>query len=248
MNNPFIPLGDSNTVIIAGNISEEIYKNLKKLKLRVIKTIAHKKVDSSIKYHPDIVMHPINNNTLVIEPSVYDYYKDEFKDTNIKIIKGEKSLDSKYPLDIAYNVGRIGTLAVHNFQHTDKVLKHYLKRSNLELINVNQGYTKCSMAIVGERDIITSDNFIDKVLKEHGINSLLIKSGHIFLENQNYGFIGGCTGNISNREVVFSGSLDMHPEKTRIEDFIYSLNKEIVYLSKETINDIGTIIALNLNS
>lgn len=248
MNNPFIPFEGSDTVVVAGNISQEIYRNLKQLNLRVIKTIAHKKVHISIKYHPDIVMHPVNSNTLLIEPSVYDYYKDEFKNTSIKVIKGEKSLDSKYPSDIAYNVGRIGNFAVHNFEHTDEVLKHYLKKENLDFINVKQGYSKCSMAIVGERDVITADKFIDKVLKEHGINSLLIKAGHIFLENQNYGFIGGCTGNISNRELVFSGSLKDHPEKERIKDFIYNLNKEIIYLSKETINDLGTILALKCNS
>lgn len=247
MNNPFIPLKKANTVIVAGNISEEIYINLKKLNLRVIKTIPHKKVDSSIKYHPDIVIHPINNDILVTEPSVYEYYKEEFKNTNIQIIKGEKQLDCKYPLDIAYNIGRIGNFAIHNFQHTDEVLKYYLKKQNLELINVNQGYTKCSIAIVGQNDIITSDTFIDKTLKKLGINCLKIEPGYIFLENQNYGFIGGCTGNISNKEVLFSGGLDEHPDKEKIEDFVYSLNKKIVYLSKENVNDIGTIISLNCN-
>ena len=245
MNNPFIPFEDSDTVIVAGNISEEIYKNLKQLKLRVIKTIAHKKVDSSISYHPDIVMHPINNNTLVIEPSVYEYYKDEFKSTRIKVKKKKKRLDSKYPLDIAYNVGRIGNFAVHNFKYTDEVLKYYLKKEKLKLINVNQGYTKCSMAIVGDKDIITADYYIDNILKQHGINSLLIKAGDILLENQNYGFIGGCTGNISNIEVVYSRNLNDHREKREIEKFIHSLNKKIIYLSEETIKDIGTIIALN---
>lgn len=201
--NPFIPFKKANTVIVAGNIGEEIYMNLKKLNLRVIKTISHKKVDSSISFHPDIVIHPINNNILVTEPSVYEYYRDEFKNTNIEIIKGEKQLDCKYPLDIAYNVGRIGKFAIHNFSYTDEVLKYYLRKQNLELINVNQGYTKCSIAIIGQNDIITSDVFIDKVLKGYGINSLLIEPGNIFLENQNYGFIGGCTGNMSNKEVSF---------------------------------------------
>ncbi|OLS02846.1 DUF6873 family GME fold protein [Tissierella creatinophila] len=247
MNNPFIPLKNADTVIIAGNISEEIYGNLKKMNLRVIKTIPHKKVHSSIKYHPDIVIHPINNNILVTEPSVYEYYKEEFKNTNIEIIKGEKDLDCKYPLDIAYNVGRIANLAIHNFKYTDEVLKYYLKKQNLELINVNQGYTKCSIAIIGQNDIITSDTFIDKTLKKYGVNSLRIEPGDIFLEDQDYGFIGGCTGNISNKEVLFSGCIDEHPEKEKIEDFISNLNKKIVYLSKEKINDIGTIISLNCN-
>ena len=245
--NPFIPLKKADTVIVAGNISEEIYRNLKKMNLRIIKTIPHKKVHSSIKYHPDIVIHPINRDMLVTEPSVYEYYKEEFKNTNIKIIKGEKQLDCKYPLDIAYNVGRIENLAIHNFRYTDEVLKYYLKKQNLELINVNQGYTKCSIAVIGQSDIITSDTVIYKILKRYGVNSLLIEPGYIFLENQNYGFIGGCTGNMSNKEVLFSGYLDAHPDIDKIVHFIDDLNKNIVYLSKEKINDVGTIISLNCN-
>lgn len=243
--NPFIPLKDADTVIVAGNISDEIYENLKRKDLRVIKTIPHKKVDKSISYHPDIVIHPINHNILVTEASVYEYYKEEFKNTNIEIIKGESYLDSKYPMDIPYNIGRIGNFAFHNLKYTDEVIKYHFKEQGLELINVKQGYTKCSMAIIGENDVITADVFIHKTLKKLGVNSLLIEPGHIFLQNQNYGFIGGCTGNMSNKEILFSGSLDEHPQKQIIEEFVFSLNKSITYLSEEKISDIGTIIGIN---
>lgn len=247
MVNPFIPLKDADTVIIAGNTNEDIYKNLKNRGVRVIKTIAHKKVHSSINFHPDIVLHPISHDNIIVEPSVFEYYKDAFENTNIKIIKGEKELDCKYPLDIAYNVGRIGRFAVHNFKYTDDVLKYYLQKQGLELINVNQGYTKCSMAIVGQNDIITSDVYMHSILTMKGINCLLINSGYIFLKNQNYGFIGGCTGSISDKEVLLSGNLNKHPNKKEIKSFIYSLNKNVIYLSMEKISDIGTIISLNCN-
>ncbi|MGO1469867.1 MAG: DUF6873 family GME fold protein [Tissierella sp.] len=247
MKNPFIPLKKADTVIVAGNIDEDIYDNLIDRNLRVIKTIAHPKVDNSIKYHPDIVVHPINHNILVTEPTVYEYYKEEFKSTNIKIIKGERKLNSKYPLDIAYNVGRVSDFAIHNFEHTDEVLKFHLKKENLELINVNQGYSKCSIAVIGDREIITADHFIYTRLKDKGIESLLINPGHITLENQDYGFIGGCTGNMSNKEVFLSGSLKNHPGKENIERFIKNAGKKIIYLSNKKIVDIGTIISLNCN-
>lgn len=247
MNNPFIPLKEANTVIVAGNIDDEVYKSLKDRNLRVVKTIAHEKVDISIKYHPDIVIHPINHNLLLVEPTVYEYYKEKFKDTDISIIKGEKELAYKYPLDIAYNVGRVSNYALHNFKYTDEVLKFYLKKENIEFINVNQGYTKCSMAIIGNNEIITSDHFIHKVLMNKGVKSLLISQGHIVLENQDYGFIGGCTGNISNKEVLLSGSLNKHPDKEKIRSFIDRANKTIIKLSEKDIIDIGTVIALNCN-
>nr|WP_300005537.1 hypothetical protein [Tissierella sp.] len=245
MNNPFIPLKRSDTVIVAGNISDEIYENLRSRDLRIIKTIPHEKLDSSIAYHPDIVIHPVNHKTLVIEPTVYEYYMEEFKKTNLEIIKGEKILDFKYPDDIAYNVGRIGNFALHNLKYTDEVLTYYLKKEGIELIDIKQGYSKCSMSIVGLNEIITADRLIDKIVKKLGVESLLIEAGNIYLENQKYGFIGGCTGNMSNKEILISGNLDRHPDKENIEFFINKLNKRIIYLSKEAVSDIGTIITLN---
>ena len=59
------------------------------------------------------------------------------------------------------------------------------------------------------------------------------------------GFIGGATGNISKDELVFSGQLKTHPDKEKIESFIESRDKKIIYLSKENIIDIGTIICFH---
>ena len=164
--NPFIPIKDGNVAIIAGNANSEIIDSLNRLGMHTISTVKCIDVDDSIAYHPDIVIHPINYNTLVIAPNVFDYYQDRLERFNFKLIKGEKKLVGKYPLDIAYNVGRIYGRAIHNFKYTDEVLKFYLKKEGLEFININQGYTKCSMAIVDENSIITADVPIYNILKK----------------------------------------------------------------------------------
>ncbi len=245
--NPFIPAKNANMAIVAGNASTSIINSLERLQIKVIPTIKCLDVDESIAYHPDIVIHPINYNTLIIAPNVFNYYADKLERFNLKLIKGERRLEGKYPLDIAYNVGRIYGRAIHNFKYTDEVLKFYLKKENLEFINVKQGYTKCSMAIVSEDSIITSDLPIYKKLKDLGYGVLLISPGYINLENQEYGFIGGATGNLSIEKMLFSGILEEHPDKEKIKKFIYEKNREIIYLSKEKITDIGTIITLNCN-
>lgn len=244
--NPFIPIKKANIVIIAGNANDKIIDNLKKKGIKVIKTIKCKNVDNSIAYHPDIVIHPIDHNTLIIAPSVFSYYENKLKDFNIKLIKGEKKLKDKYPDDIAYNVGRVHKIAVHNFAYTDKILKSKLKEQGLNFIHIKQGYSKCSMAIVDENSIITADNIIYKKLKNIGIDVLKINPEHIKLPGQNYGFIGGATGNISKDKMVFSGSLKNHPDKEKIENFILSKGIKIEYLMEEDIVDIGTIISLHI--
>lgn len=247
MKNPFIPLDKADAVIIDGRVNQEVLDSLKKLNLKIIKTTKCKDVEDSISYHPDIVIHPISHNTFVVAPNVFDYYDDKLSPLGIKLIKGEKFLECKYPLDIAYNVGRIYGAAIHNFKHTDKVLKFYLKKQGLKLIDINQGYTKCSMSIVNQNSIITADSVIYKKLTDFGYRVLLISPGNIDLKNQKYGFIGGSTGNLSKDTMLFSGVLKSHPDEEKIKKFIFENNSKIKYLSKENIMDIGTIISFKSN-
>ena len=111
------------------------------------------------------------------------------------------------------------------------------------MININQGYSKCSLAIIDGISGITSDNFMYKRLINLGYNMLLIKPGFIKLENEKYGFIGGATGNLSAKEVVFSGSISHHPDYHKIVDFINFRNIKIEYLSNDYITDMGTIMS-----
>lgn len=247
LKNPFIPLAKANIAIVAGDAHEDIIKTLDELNIKVIHTIKCKDVDESISFHPDIIMHPINHNTLVIAPNVYEYYKEQLKGLNIKLIKGEKILGGKYPHNIAYNIGRVYGSAIHNFKYTDELAKFYLEKENLKFIDVKQGYTKCSMAVVDETSIITADYPIYTSLRDFGYDPLLISPGDIQLEGQNYGFIGGATGNFSKDTIFLSGSLEGHPDKEKVENYIFKKNKKIIYLSNKKIVDIGTIITLNNN-
>lgn len=245
--NPFIPLKSANLAIVDGRIDKEIENSLKSLDLEIIKTIKCKEVHESISYHPDIAIHPVNHNTLVIAPNVFEYYRDNLKNKGINLIKGEKRLDFKYPNNIAYNVGRLGNVAIHNFQHTDEVLKYHLEKENLQFLNVKQGYSKCSLCLVNKKAGITSDSPIYEKLRNLGFKMLLIEPGSIYLKSQDYGFIGGTNGSLSNKESIISGSLKDHPNKKEILNFFKENNVELKFLSNKKIMDIGTIITLHCN-
>ena len=242
--NPFIPLKEANIAIVDGRIDQEIENNLKRMNLRTIKTIKCNEVHESISYHPDIVIHPINHTTLIIAPNVFEYYQENLSNMGINLIKGEKYLNSKYPDDIAYNVGRLKGIAIHNFKYTDEILKFYLKKENLDFVNVSQGYTKCSLAVVGEDAAITADYPMYKKLSSLGYRILLIQPGYVSLEGQNYGFIGGTNGSLCNGKSVISGSIDEHPNKDEILKFFAQNNTNLKFLSQKNILDIGTIITL----
>ncbi|MDB8792035.1 hypothetical protein PN398_15030, partial [Romboutsia sp. 1001216sp1] len=158
--------------------------------------------------------------------------------------KGNLPIESKYPNNIQYNVCLFGKYAIHNFDYTDKNILKYIKENNLTMINVNQGYTKCSVCIVDENSIITSDEGIYKEVIKHNIDCLLISKGNIDLFNMNYGFIGGCSGLISHKELAFYGNIKLHPDYDKIYDFVKSKNKEIISLSDEKLLDLGSLIPI----
>ncbi|NLC03818.1 MAG: hypothetical protein GX787_05995 [Tissierellia bacterium] len=215
------------------------------MNLKIIPTIKCESVDESIAYHPDIVLHPVNHNTLIVAPEVFDYYYNELNLLGIRLIKGTTNLGNLYPLDISYNVGRVGKYAFHKLQYTDPILRSYLNNQNIDFVNINQGYSKCSMAIINDSSIITADKNIHLKLLELGYDSLLIEAGYVELKKQKYGFFGGATGNLTPDKILFSGHIDDHPDKIKIIDFIKQKHVDIIYLSKEKITDIGTIICLN---
>lgn len=243
--NPFISKKRANLAIVDGRASDEIIKNLNSLGLKTIKTIKYEGVDESIAYHPDIVMHPINYRTLVIAPEVFDFYREELREYDLKLIQGETRLGKEYPEDIAYNVARIGNLALHNTKYTDPLLKYQLGKENIELINVRQGYTKCSLAVMGEDIGITSDWAIYNKLKQLGYKILMIRPGSIELEGQAYGFVGGAHGNLDKNKTFLSGSIDQHPNREEILNFIGENGVELEILSREKIRDLGTIMTFN---
>lgn len=245
--NPFLPNGKADIVIMDGRVDKEILNNIKKFGVEIILTIKCNELYEAISYHPDVVMHPINHKTLIVAPNIFDYYKDIFADKPIKLIKGEKKLNRNYPNDIAYNVARVSRYAIHNVKYTDEKLKYYLKKEGVEFIDVKQGYSKCSIATIGEREIITSDPSIIKKCSNYDINILSIEEGFIDLPEMKHGFIGGSTGVISKDQVLFTGTYEHHPDSEKIKNFLKKYGKTLKFLSNKKIIDIGSIIPFKYN-
>lgn len=245
MQNPFIPQKQANLAVISGQASDEIISNLTNKGIEVIKTIKLGSLPSGIAYHPDLVLHPITTNTLVVAPEVFDYYTKKLQPYGLKIIKGKKRLEREYPNDIGYNIFRIGNHFIHKKGYTDEIIKKYYEKTGISLINVTQGYTKCSIALVDHQSAITSDKNIAEKLSHVGYDILLVENGWIDLPGYGYGFIGGASGHISPKDMVFTGSLFNHPDRVKIEDFIKNKGIEIIYLSKEDIIDLGTVFSFS---
>lgn len=232
--------------IIDRRLPKDIEKNIKEKNIEIIKTPKSEDVYNAISYHPDIQFFNCGEGKIIVSPNVYDKYLEILKEYNIDIIKGEKILSKKYPKDIAYNVCIVGKYAIHNFKYTDNKVLEYIEEKGFEKINIKQGYSKCSICVVDDSSIITSDKGIINSIKDSGadIDCLLIENGSIDLFDMNFGFIGGCSGNISDKEIAFLGNIKKHPDYIKIKDFLESKNKSVVSLSENKLIDLGSIIPI----
>ena len=242
--NPNLPNNSVSLAVVDGRINKEIEDELKLKKIEIIKTCQCVQLYSSIQYHPDIVMTHLGENNIVIAPNVYDYYMNKLGKYNFNLIKGTVELHKAYPNNIAYNIVFIGRHVIHNFDFTEKNIMKHILSNNYNLINVKQGYTKCSVSVVDHNSIITSDKGIHKEVVKNGIDSLLIRDGDIELFDMNYGFIGGASGLLNKKEIGFYGDINQHIDCEKITSYLKEKNISIINLGKGKLTDYGSIISL----
>lgn len=244
LNKPFLPEKNIKAALIDYRIGAEALETLNSLDIEVVKSIPCKDLYDAINGHPDIVVFHIGDNKLILAPNVFDALQPILTKKGFALTKGETWLNRNYPENIAYNVLRIGSFAFHNTKYTDKTIIEELNKESIELIHINQGYTKCSACIVDENSIITSDYKLANTLERYGIESLLLQPGGIILEGVDYGFIGGSCGLISKNVMAFTGKLDKIQDNYKIVDFLNSKGIEVKILSTKQIFDIGSIMPL----
>lgn len=244
LNTPYIPEQQIKMVIVDYRIDREVESTLINNGIEVIKTCECASLYESIKGHPDIHIHHISSDKIVVAPNVFSYYKDVLSKKGFAIIKGDTWLSRNYPDNIAYNVLRISNLAFHNTKHTDKKIKMAFDKEGIKLIHVNQGYTKCSVCILDKNTAITSDKKLKDELEKNNIECLYINPGGIALKGLNYGFIGGATGLLDNKIIAFTGDFSNLKDYNIIMQFLSQKGFIVKSLSKKQIIDLGSIIPL----
>ena len=189
-------------------------------------------------------MHIVNREYAAFLPGEVHYFMTET----------DEYLHGNYPNDTAFNALRIGHYLFARRSSLSAAVRNYADESGLSLVNVNQGYARCSvLPLTSARAAITADEGMAKAMEGVGIEVLRISAGHIALEGCAYGFIGGasfvweprncCSVSRFGRYVYFFGSLRYHPDGERISDFIRSHGYEIISLEGE-LTDFGGAITV----
>jgi hypothetical protein len=228
--------------IIDPRLPGECEKNLRISGFLTITAPLTELVDKPLSGHPDIQMFHHGKNMFVHPDIDLSFLKKIERYVNI--IQCKSKLEKKYPGDIHYNIACTGTAALHRKESTDKSIINYFSQNKIEVIDVKQGYSKCSTLIADERSIITSDKSIKSAADNAGFDTLLITPGFIDLPGYNHGFIGGASGKFLDT-VYLTGSIDHHPDKAEIEQFISSKGLNLKILSNKKIFDSGSIFFIS---
>lgn len=231
-------------VMLIDNRYAEIAKAHWGDRYEIIPSVTCRELSEPVSAHPDMVLFKTGKREFICAPNVYDKYKKLLSDYNVKLICGKKELKSNYPEDIAYNILKTDNFALGNFLHTDETIKDYLQNEKIEMINVKQGYSKCSVcSFTG--GAITADEGMFNALVNSGIDALKISSGEIILSGYDYGFIGGASGENADGEIFFFGDPLLHSFGKIVFDYLYLKGKRIHYIENLHLTDVGTIMFLD---
>ena len=111
-------------------------------------------------------------------------------------------------------------------------------------IFVKQGYTRCSTICVNNRAYITDDEGIYKTLKSNDMDCLKISKGEVQLKGYDYGFIGGASVRLNDKEILFFGDFQNTTDKASVTEFLNKYNMKPIFIENKKLTDIGSRIIL----
>lgn len=231
------------TQVIVSNRYNNFTTELQRLGIKTIESKPLDGVLGSEKYHADIscihlggckIIAAKNNNEL----------PEMLKASGFDIIPSQAAIYGGYKTCVALNAVILNGCIFCNTKLADKKLLKQCEFLGCKTVHINQGYAKCSTAIVSENAIITSDDGIYKAAKANEIDALKISTGHIKLDGYDYGFIGGACGKISADTLAFCGDIKLHPDCENICSFCKNHGVYICSIGKNELTDIGGILPI----
>ncbi len=238
--NPNLPENKVSTVAISHTAGESI----KKLNESGINTLVINDspfLPEPVKSHADLQLLHMGNNVIFCHNEHLFLGESEQKFSFNKI---KEKTGNKYPEDVRLNCAVIGDKIICNVKTVSKDILEYAYINNYIIVNVNQGYAKCSVCVLNKNAIITDDESIFRATQNFLNDAELISKGSIVLNGYNYGFIGGCSGKIDKNKIAFNGRLESHKDYNKIIDIIQRNNIEVVELCNSPLTDIGGILPL----
>ena len=225
---------------INSEASDEIMSPLKKEGFYIVPIPPFPKLAGPVSTHTDMLMFSCESTVFLPKDYVFPDMQ-ALKTAFENIIYINEPFSEKYPNDVRLNIALVGNDVFVNVKYASKTVLEYLYRQGKKIHHVAQGYAHCSVCILSDEAIITSDSGIADCARKAGKDVLVIEKGNVSLPPYNYGFIGGASGCV-NGKVYFCGSYHLHPSKDSIDSFCKKHGVTPVSLGSLPLSDVGGIL------
>ncbi len=237
---PNVPSGKVKSVAVS-DYSDDLIKQLIEFDIEPIITIKNNLLDDKINYHTDMLILNIKQGILIADESQSNNFV-KYLTKGYELKKLNKRVKSPYPDDSLLNCVVLGNKLICNKKSISTEVLQIAEQ--YDVVNVNQGYSKCSVCVVNNNALITDDESIYSASQLNQIDSILISKGSVKLNGFDYGFIGGCTGLIDKNKMLFNGDINYHNDCNKIIDFLNKYKVEPVIIENRPLVDIGSIIPI----
>lgn len=228
-------------IIVDFRINTDEKKHLEKLGYETLCCPPSQALYNAVCGHPDMLLHFLKEDTIVVHKDIPLNFINILEKMNIEVVLSKNSLKENYPYDICLNAVNIDDIFVHYTKYTDPAIINNLYGK--KILNVKQGYTKCSTAIINSNAFITSDPSIKNVLLKENKDVLFLPPGHINLPGLNYGFIGGTCGLLEKDILAFYGDLNYYKYGKDVMNFLEKHNVKPIFLRKGPLVDRGSLFS-----
>ncbi len=211
--------------------------------MSIIEPFEVKILPRGLRRHADLTFCYLGHGEAVCAPEAYEYYAEKTAALGLHLTKGEKALECHYPGDSAYNVATIGRKIFCRVDITDAVLLRKAAEMGYEIINIMQGYAKCSVCPITPFAAISADVSFYRAAEKAGIDALFITNDSVRLEGFKNGFFGGAAYMKNKTTLCAKGNLRKHPDYETICVFLarYGIKAES---GEGDIEDFGSLCAI----
>lgn len=233
------------SILVSSKLPKDITDNMKREGFNPIHLPEFKMLDKPVSAHPDMLIALLPNNAILTYKTYYEKNKKLFNELGNFVVT-EDDPGKKYPEDIKLNALFVkNTLISHKNVSNTLVnsLFTFSDNKSINRITTKQGYARCSTCLLDAEHAITSDPSIKRALNEADIDVLEISAGNIKIKGYDTGFIGGASF-VYKDTVYFFGDISKHADADKITDYIESLDKQYVSLSKDELTDYGGAVII----
>lgn len=228
-------------VILGEKYCDILEKPLKVRGIDVIKVPDNPCVDKRLSGHADLSVFHRGGKDLLLAPYLKgSQFEKTLTSRGFALSFAEIVQQAEYPQDAQMNCCVFGKniIAAPDVSCTE-IVNYFTSKKGYRMTACKQGYARCSVCVVDENAIITADRGIAAAARKNGIDVLVIRPGFIALDGFPYGFIGGAACKISKDTLALTGTLDQHPDKAAIVQFLAIREINPVYITHYPIFDIG---------